>query len=230
MKNTDTRFYLFGALAALACIMLVFVFSSKKEETKELEVLKGTSTSQGVSTNPLQASKDEKDISVSASSTKKMNTHVIIHTNKGDITVELASDKPLTTDNFKKLISAGYYDGIKFHRVIEGFMIQAGDPQSKDESLKSMWGTGGPGYTFKDELTGKETYERGTLAMANAGPNTNGSQFFIMTGEGVRLPPAYTVFGKVISGIETALAIQAVPTDGSDKPLENVVITKMEIK
>jgi len=230
MKNTDTRFYVLGSFLALVFFGLVLFFTQDNQKDFQEEKTQTQTQTQEQTTYTENLLQDKQNIIVSSSSTKKMNTHVIIYTNKGTITVELAADKPLTTENFKKLVSAGYYDGIKFHRVIEGFMIQAGDPQSKDESLKNMWGTGGPGYTFKDELTGKETYERGTLAMANAGPNTNGSQFFIMTGEGVRLPPAYTVFGKVVSGIETALAIQAVPTDGSDKPLENVVITKMELQ
>ncbi len=157
--------------------------------------------------------------------TKKMN-HVTLQTNKGNIVLELRSETPKTTENFLKLASSGFYDGVKFHRVIKGFMIQAGDPQSKDESLKGAWGTGGPGYKFADELTGRETYPQGTLAMANAGPNTNGSQFFIVTAPNAPLPPSYTVFGKVISGLDIALAIENVATDGSDKPLQNVIIEK----
>ena len=112
-------------------------------------------------------------------------------------------------------------------------MIQTGDPLSKDKANIDAWGTGGPGYTFPDELTGKEQYPLGTVAMANAGPNTNGSQFFIVTAQGgAPLPPSYTVFGKVTKGIETALAIESVPTTGSpkDRPLEDVVIEKVEVK
>ena len=158
-----------------------------------------------------------------------MNT-ILLKTTKGDIELELSSDKPVTTDNFKKLVSEGFYDGIKFHRVIKDFMIQAGDPNSKDDSKKSIWGTGGPGYKFNDELTGTEKYPQGTLAMANAGPNTNGSQFFIVTATSAPLPPAYTVFGKVTSGLNTILAIEKVDTDASDKPLEDITIVKAQIK
>ncbi|MEN9852591.1 MAG: hypothetical protein RI996_534 [Candidatus Parcubacteria bacterium] len=160
---------------------------------------------------------------------KKMN-QVTLQTNKGNIVLELSSDKPNTTANFTKLVQSGFYDGVKFHRVIKGFMIQAGDPQSKDESLKSLWGTGGPGYKFNDELTGKETYLQGTLAMANAGPNTNGSQFFIVSAANAPLPPSYTVFGKVVSGLDTVLAIENVATDSQDKPTENVTIQKATLK
>lgn len=160
---------------------------------------------------------------------KKMNT-VILHTNKGDIELELSKDKPNTTSNFTKLVSSGFYSNVRFHRVIPSFMIQAGDPQSKDASLKSIWGTGGPGYKFADELTGRETYPQGTLAMANSGANTNGSQFFIVTAVNAPLPPSYTVFGKVISGMSVALEIEKVARDSSDKPLEDIVIKSAELK
>ena len=112
-------------------------------------------------------------------------------------------------------------------------MIQTGDPLSKDISNQSVWGTGGPGYKFNDELKGNEEYTLGTVAMANSGPNTNGSQFFIVTANpGVALPPSYTVFGKVTKGLETALAIQEVKTTGTpnDRPLEEVIIEKVEVR
>jgi cyclophilin family peptidyl-prolyl cis-trans isomerase len=160
---------------------------------------------------------------------KKMN-QVTIQTSMGTIVVELGSNTPKTTENFTKLATSGFYDGVKFHRVIKGFMIQSGDPQSKDESLRSVWGTGGPGYKFADELSGKETYPQGTLAMANSGPNTNGSQFFIVSAANAPLPPSYTVFGKVISGLDTVIAIENVPTGAQDKPVTNVTIQKMTVK
>jgi cyclophilin family peptidyl-prolyl cis-trans isomerase len=111
-------------------------------------------------------------------------------------------------------------------------MIQTGDPLSKDVANIATWGQGGPGYKFQDELTGNESYPLGTLAMANAGPNTNGSQFFIVTADpGVGLPPNYTVFGKVTKGIDVALKIQDVKTTGSptDRPLEDVIVEKIEV-
>jgi cyclophilin family peptidyl-prolyl cis-trans isomerase len=110
-------------------------------------------------------------------------------------------------------------------------MIQAGDPQSKDADKKSLWGTGGPGYKFDDELTGTETYPQGTLAMANAGPNTNGSQFFIVTASpAAPLPPSYTVFGKVTKGIDVALAIEKVQTESADRPVNDVIIEKVTVE
>lgn len=160
---------------------------------------------------------------------KTMN-NVTLKTNMGDITIELSSDKPLTTQNFLKLAQSNFYNGVKFHRVIQGFMIQAGDPLSKDDTKKMYWGTGGPGYKFNDELTGKETYLRGTVAMANAGPNTNGSQFFIVTAEDSQLPPQYTVFGRVTAGIDVALAIEKVKTEQNDRPVQDVVINSVEVK
>lgn len=161
----------------------------------------------------------------------KKYSGAVLETNLGKIEVKFYGDSaPLTVNNFLKLASSGFYDGTKFHRVIKDFMIQGGDPLSKDDSKKSFWGTGGPGYKFKDELTGKETYLQGTLAMANSGPDTNGSQFFIVTADpGYPLPPSYTVFGKVESGMEIALKIQDVEKDSNDCPIDPVVIQKVSL-
>ncbi len=162
---------------------------------------------------------------------KNMKT-VIIKTNMGEIEVELNLEKtPNTAENFKKLASSGFYDGVRFHRVIKDFMIQTGDPQSKDLSQKAYWGTGGPGYKFADEISGDEKYTVGTLAMANSGPNTNGSQFFIVTAQpGYPLPASYTVFGKVTKGLDNALKINEVQTDGSDRPIKDVIINSIVVK
>ncbi len=152
---------------------------------------------------------------------------VTLKTSKGDITIELFNDSaPLTTANFAKLVASKFYDGVKFHRVIAGFMIQTGDPLSKDDAKKAYWGTGGPGYQFADELTGNETYEQGTVAMANSGANTNGSQFFIVTANmRATLPPKYTVFGRVTKGMDVALAIEKVNTNPqNDQPIVDVTI------
>lgn len=158
-------------------------------------------------------------------------TSATITTNKGVIEVTFATNTPLTVKNFGTLAKANFYNGVRFHRVIKDFMIQTGDPLSKDVAQQAAWGTGGPGYKFKDELTGSEQYKLGTLAMANAGPNTNGSQFFIVTANpGYPLPPNYTVFGQVTKGIETALAIQNVQTNSSDRPLEDVIIQSIIVK
>jgi peptidylprolyl isomerase len=153
-----------------------------------------------------------------------------LNTNYGKITLKLyGDDKPLTVNNFLKLASEKFYDGTKFHRVIKGFMIQGGDPNSKDDDWSND-GQGGPGYKFKDELTGQEKYVQGTLAMANAGPNTNGSQFFIVTASpGYPLPPSYTVFGQVETGLDVALKIENVKTNANDHPLEDVIINNIEL-
>ena len=155
----------------------------------------------------------------------------LIKTDMGDIKVQFSGvNAPLAVTNFLQLASGGFYAGIKFHRVIKGFMIQAGDPLSKDESMKSRWGTGGPGYEFKDELTGTEKYKQGILAMANAGPNTNGSQFFIVTASPeAQLPPSYTIFGQVVSGMDVALKIESAATTSSDRPINDINIKGVEL-
>lgn len=152
---------------------------------------------------------------------------VKIETNKGDITIELfADDAPKTAENFVTLAQKGFYDGVIFHRVIKGFMIQGGDPTGT--------GRGGPGYQFADELNPqtasyKRGYARGTVAMANSGPNTNGSQFFIMH-QDYPLPNAYTIFGKVTKGMEVVDAIASSQIDSNDKPLENMVMNKVVVE
>ena len=145
-----------------------------------------------------------------------------MHTNQGAITIELFDeDAPKTVDNFKKLAGKNFYDGVIFHRVIKDFMIQGGDPTGT--------GTGGPGYTFQDEFN-KHKVVRGALAMANAGPNTNGSQFFIVTtSEAPWLDGKHTVFGKVTDGMDTVDKIEAQATGAQDKPLQDAVIEKIEL-
>ena len=145
-----------------------------------------------------------------------------LHTNHGPIEVELhEADAPKTVANFTKLAAEGFYDGVIFHRVIPDFMIQGGDPTGT--------GTGGPGYTFEDEHN-EHKVERGALAMANAGPNTNGSQFFIVTAEACPwLDGKHTVFGRVTNGLDIADAISGVETDARDRPREDVVIERVEV-
>ena len=155
----------------------------------------------------------------------------VIQTNKGTIELELfSSDAPKTVENFVKLAKEGFYDGVKFHRVMKGFMIQGGDPLSKDDSMKDKWGTGGPGYMFDDEIHANNRNTAGTIAMANAGPNTNGSQFFINVVDNSSLDSKHTVFGKVIGGIEIVSQIENVETDSSDRPLEGIIIESITIQ
>jgi cyclophilin family peptidyl-prolyl cis-trans isomerase len=145
-----------------------------------------------------------------------------LHTNRGAIAVELFdADAPKTVDNFVKLARDGFYDGVIFHRVIPDFMIQGGDPTGT--------GSGGPGYTFADEPNDRHV-ARGALAMANAGPNTNGSQFFIVTAEACPwLDGKHTVFGRVTDGMDVVDEISALETDARDRPREDVVIERVEL-
>ena len=154
----------------------------------------------------------------------------ILHTSKGDVTIELSDAVPATSANFIKLAQSGFYDGTKFHRVIKDFMIQGGDPQTKDDSLQARWGTGGPGYKFDDEIYPDNKNDVGTISMANSGPNTNGSQFFINTANNNFLDTKHTVFGKVTSGIEVVEAIQSAPTDESDRPEDPIIIESVECR
>ena len=153
----------------------------------------------------------------------------IIKTSHGSITVAFyGQDSPKTVNNFLKLAEEGFYDGTKFHRVIQDFMIQGGDPNSKTDNT-ATWGTGDPGYKFEDEFN-QHKLVRGSLAMANSGPNTNGSQFFIVTAEATPwLDGRHTNFGYVVEGIEVIEAIEAVKTTGPDRPVEPVVVQTIEI-
>ena len=144
----------------------------------------------------------------------------VIQTSMGDLTVEFFSDTaPVTVNNLVSLSNDGYYDNIIFHRVISGFMIQGGDPSGTGHGEYGKF----PGYTFEDELNNQQPYEKGILAMANAGPNTNGSQFFIMHVD-YPLPYQYTIFGKVTDGLDVIDTIASVQTAEGDKPVEDVVI------
>lgn len=154
---------------------------------------------------------------------KSSAKHVVLETTEGDITLELYDDMPITASNFEKLVREGFYDGVIFHRVIPGFMIQGGDPEGT--------GRGGPGYTIKDEFThtGGNKNNRGTISMANAGPNTGGSQFFINTVNNNFLDSKHPVFGTVIKGMDVVDRISNVPRDRNDKPLKDVTILKAKV-
>ncbi len=145
-----------------------------------------------------------------------------LHTNAGDITLEFFdADAPKTVENFRKLAGEGFYDGLSFHRVISDFMIQGGCPNGT--------GTGGPGYTFEDEFNDHKIV-RGVIAMANAGPNTNGSQFFIVTRDSCEwLDGKHTVFGKVTSGYDVVEKIDGTPVDARDRPQEPQIIESVEL-
>ena len=149
-------------------------------------------------------------------------TAVTLHTSMGDVTIELFDAKmPITTENFRKLVEKKFYDGTIFHRVISGFMIQGGDPEGT--------GYGGPGYSIKDELPPDNRNARGTISMANSGPNTGGSQFFINVADNNRLDPKHPAFGKVVSGMDVVDQISTVPKDQMDRPRKAVTIKKARV-
>lgn len=159
----------------------------------------------------------------------KEYSQALIKTNYGDIKVKFyGADSPLTVNNFLNLAKAGFYDGIKFHRVIKDFMIQGGDPLSKGADT-SAWGTGGPDYKFADEFNAHKLVA-GSLAMANAGPGTNGSQFFIVTAASTPwLDGHHTNFGEVVSGMDVVKKIDAVEIGASDRPVKDVIISGVEL-
>ena len=154
------------------------------------------------------------------------NYSAVIETSLGSIEIELFTDiAPITVNNFVNLSKDGYYDNVIFHRVIKGFMIQGGDPSGTGHGEMGKY----PGYEFQDELNNPMQYEKGIVAMANRGPNTNGSQFFIMHVD-YPLPYDYTIFGKVSNGIDIVDAIANVQTGDMDKPVDDVVINSVDIK
>ena len=157
---------------------------------------------------------------------EKGNYSAVIQTSLGSIEIELFTDiAPITVNNFVNLSNDGYYDNVIFHRVIKGFMIQGGDPSGTGHGEMGKY----PGYEFQDELNNPMQYEKGIVAMANRGPNTNGSQFFIMHVD-YPLPYDYTIFGKVSNGIDVVDAIANVQTGDMDKPVDDVVINSVDIK
>ncbi|MGG1443249.1 peptidylprolyl isomerase [Brevibacillus laterosporus] len=158
------------------------------------------------------------------------NYEAVVETNKGSFTIQLfAKDAPKTVNSFVFLANDHFYDGIKFHRIIQSFMIQTGDPKGD--------GTGGPGYSFEDELKNGHSYDKGVVAMANAGPNTNGSQFFIGSGDDVKnleAQPNYTIFGKITAGMDTIDKIAATPVKANafgenSTPAETITIQKITV-
>lgn len=152
----------------------------------------------------------------------------IISTNLGDITIEFYPESPNTVANFVKLARADFYDGVRFHRVIKGFMLQTGDPNSKDDDWSND-GIGGPGYSFADEIN-QHKLVRGSVAMANAGPDTNGSQFFIVTAPATPwLDGKHTNFGYVSKGLDVIDKIETAQTNENDHPLQNITINKITI-
>lgn len=209
------------ACLALVLITVLSVRASKNEETEPELVASVPATLEETTTNENIETMQQED-----------KVLVTMNTSKGVIKLELFKDlAPKTVENFITLSQNGFYDGTRFHRVIEGFMIQGGDPLSKDTAQIARWGTGGPGYQFGDEIHGENHNLPGTISMANAGPNTNGSQFFINVADNSYLDTRHTVFGKVVEGydiVETISLVDTVP--GADRPVEDVVIQSIQIE
>jgi len=226
---------LLGIVALLAtCALLVAGLSywlGGEDSSSQMSITNEVSFDEPLVLNSL----DQSDAKI----TNRMNPIAVLETNQGTIEIELYDDAmPITAGNFMKLINEGFYDGIKFHRVIDGFMIQGGDPITKTDEV-GRYGTGGPGYSIPDEhIAGaKLSNVRGSLSMANSGPNSGGSQFFINLRDNTNLdfdkPPAqskHPVFGQVVAGMDIVDAIAAVATGPTDLPLEDVVIQKATIK
>ncbi|MFA5052524.1 MAG: peptidylprolyl isomerase [Parcubacteria group bacterium] len=221
MKN---KLIIAGLVALVATASTLIFFAAKTESSKKTAepeeiVISETVPSEGI-TN------EETNTNQSTNKVENFKHIVTLETSLGTIKIETYdADAPKTVENFLKLASDGFYNGVMFHRVIDGFMIQGGDPTGT--------GFGGPGYTFADELNPKtesykNDYKKGVVAMANSGPNTNGSQFFIVVAD-YPLPHNYTIFGRVIEGQDVADKIAKVKRDSADKPLEDVVIRKATV-
>jgi peptidylprolyl isomerase len=153
--------------------------------------------------------------------TQPKGSKVLLNTSMGDMTLQLFDDMPITAGNFQKLVEKGFYDGTIFHRIIDGFMIQGGDPTGT--------GRGGPGYAIKDEFTSHNKNDRGTISMANAGPNTGGSQFFLNLVANNYLDKAHPVFGKVVEGMDVVDKMGKVKTGAMDRPVKEVKILSAKV-
>ena len=229
MDFTKPSYRLGFSLAVLIIVGIVAVYYLSKGGAESEKTVPDAAAGA-----PLNLTLPAESTASQAQETMKKATHVILKTNHGELELELFPDKaPNTVANFLKLAENGFYSGTKFHRVIKGFMIQGGDPLSKDDSRMAMWGTGGPGYQFDDEINDQKIV-RGVLAMANAGPGTNGSQFFIVTaGATPWLDGKHTVFGKVIRGMDTVDKIEKVETiepGRLDRPKSPVIVEEIIIK
>jgi cyclophilin family peptidyl-prolyl cis-trans isomerase len=224
----NKKYIIIGAIILAILLVLILIFSGNKKKEFSAEINQNnqanneqSSQSENINNNSQISPKEG-----SASAVKNMSHIIVIKTNMGEIRFSTYdADAPKTVENFITLANKGFYDNVIFHRVIDGFMIQGGDPTGT--------GRGGPGYSFADELDSqtesyKLGYAKGTVAMANAGPNTNGSQFFIMVADKA-LPHDYTIFGKVLSGQDVADAIARTKTDTDDKPILPITMQKVTV-
>ena len=202
--------------------LITFISCSNESDTLNESVQLNTNEQEGdvLSNNKVYDSMPEMNIDISK------EYSAVIKTSMGDMSIDFfTEDAPLTVNNFINLSRDGYYDNVIFHRVISGFMIQGGDPSGTGHGEMGKF----PGYKFEDELNNQRSYDKGILAMANAGPDTNGSQFFIMHVD-YPLPYQYTIFGFVTEGLEVIDKIASVETGDGDKPINDVVIETIEVK
>ena len=202
--------------------LITFISCSNESDTLNESVQLNANEQEGdvLNNNKVYDSMPEMNIDISKKYT------AVIKTSMGDMSIEFfTEDAPMTVNNFINLSRDGYYDNVIFHRVISGFMIQGGDPSGTGHGDMGKY----PGYKFEDELNNQRSYDKGILAMANAGPDTNGSQFFIMH-VNYPLPYQYTIFGFVTDGLEVIDKIASVETGEGDKPVNDVVIETVEVK
>lgn len=225
-KNSNLSMYIILSvflIIGLTTIVFAYYSISKKDDFVIIETEK--QAEEIIKTDRLENNSGADNIG-----NTNQNT-AVIKTNFGDIKIKLFnSDAPKTAENFIKLSKSGFYNEVKFHRIIKGFMIQGGDPKSKDNNWTDD-GAGGPGYTFEDEINFHKVV-KGVIAMANSGPNTNGSQFFIVTTDTAPwLDGKHTVFGEVIEGMDIVLKIENIKTNGEPQnhPIEDAIIEKIEI-
>lgn len=241
-KNINDNFIYWGVFVGSVILVSTYIVNFANAVTAEQEAVL-YNINKGVlmfnmQTQEVLPSKDK--VGSLINNDERLSNMLTIETNFGIVEVELFLDKaPITAGNFKKLAEGGFYDGTRFHRVIPGFMIQGGDPNSKDVSLQNRWGTGGPGYAIDDEFGKGLSNIRGTLSMANSGPNTGGSQFFInltdnsfLDWDKEPLSSRHAVFGKVVRGMDIVDKISNVKTTGSpfDRPVNEVLIKSIRIK
>jgi cyclophilin family peptidyl-prolyl cis-trans isomerase len=228
MKVKFLFIILIGAFVLSGC-------ASKDSVNIKLQPMQKTPVAEEVTKTPEKINKPiiENKMSIATTTAQENLAAIykgaILHTNFGDITVEFyGAESPITVTNFLNLAKKGFYDGTKFHRVIQDFMIQGGDPNSKDDDWSND-GMGGPGYQFADEFN-KEKLVRGSLAMANSGPNTNGSQFFIVTAEATPwLDGKHVNFGKVVKGMDIVLKIEKLPANETDHPTTDATIKSITL-
>lgn len=219
------QLYVIGIIVAI--LLLILLGFNKRNHPPKTDTGAAVPAAQE---QPANASSSPTPTSMDNTASSSDTTTVTMTTSMGDITIEiLTKTMPTTAGNFLTLARSGFYNGVKFHRVIPGFMIQGGDPLTKDDSQEARWGTGGPGYAIPDEFGPRYSNTRGTISMANAGPNTGGSQFFINTVDNTFLDGKHPVFGRVVSGMDVVDAISNVPNSGSpnNRPLTPVTITSI---